>query len=413
MYVIFGTSKKGLGKFLPSKKRYTLIEADNQLKLFTKTLSVRKKPNYVIIEIYDDEEMIFRSDFVAGTDESNNLRLLLLNLLKTEFPDVDEEEKSELLQRINHAYLAETNPINDYERKAEEEPAPQIITIVEKTPTEAEAPKESVLPVEEGKKPSLDETKIVHETKKKQISKKPAFDFAGFFVKKKRLLVLILALLILSGAGITLFVTGSNGSNQQESYSELVKEGKYSQALNEYPDEESKLIEQLYSKKKSKTLKSLADDHHSKMARFYWAFLNKKWNQVTEIKGINQDTTVQAMRGYAYLAQGKLEEAELINKVLKNDTLNDQIYQARKDRAYQNLRDQDISAAELINKEINDPELEEDIKVAKSIVNLLKKYQADKSNSKLSETDRKEAEKNFELWTSNLEQLGGKSNDGR
>ncbi|MBG7724759.1 hypothetical protein I5V29_00400 [Enterococcus faecium] len=120
MYVIFGTSKKGLGKFLPSKKRYTLIEADNQLKVFTKTLSIGKKPNYVIIEIYDDEEMIFRSDFVAGTDESNNLRLLLLHLLKTEFPDVDEEEKSELLQRINHAYLAETNPINDYGRKAEE-----------------------------------------------------------------------------------------------------------------------------------------------------------------------------------------------------------------------------------------------------------------------------------------------------
>ena len=409
MYVIFGTSKKGLGKFLPSKKRYTLIEADNQLKVFTKTLSIGKKPNYVIIEIYDDEEMIFRSDFVAGTDESNNLRLLLLHLLKTEFPDVDEEEKSELLQRINHAYLAETNPINDYGRKAEEEPAPQIITIVEKTSAEAETPKVALLPAEDQ---SLDETKVANEPREKQISKKPAFDFAGFFVKKKRLFILILALLIFSGAGITLFVTGSNGSNQQESYSELVKEGKHSQALNEYPDEESKLIEQLYNEKKSKALKNLADDHHSDMARFYWAFLNKKWNQVTEIKGINQDTTVQAMRGYAYLAQGKLEEAELINKVLKNDTLNDQIYQAKKDRAYQNLRDQDISAAELINKEINDPELEEDIKVAKSIVNLLKKYQTDKSNSKLSETDRKEAEKNFELWTSNLEQLGGKSNDG-
>ncbi|EOH86314.1 hypothetical protein [Enterococcus pallens] len=421
MYVIFGTSKKKLGRLLPGKKRYSLTEADEQLKEFASTLSVRKKPNYVIIEIYDGEERIFRSEFLAGTDDSSNLRLLLLNLLETEFPDADEEEKSELLQRINQAYLAEQNVTNSHEKEYKEDPVPPLITIREKTSliskatedkeTRELAPEEltgSVL-----FSPAVEENQVKPKTKKNRLPKKPACHFAGFFSRKKKWLVLAAVLFIVAGVGIPFFVTGSIGFNQKESYSELVKEGKYSQALKEYPEEEMNLVEQLYSQKESKELKRLADKYHSKMALFYWAFLNQKWSQVTEIKGITQDTTIQAMKGYAYLAQGKLEEAELINKVLENDTLSDQIKQAKKAVAYEKLRDQDIAAAEAINKEIKDSELTEDIQVAKSIVNLLKKYQSDKENTKLSESERKEAQSNFELWLSNLEQLGGKINDGK
>lgn len=417
LYVIFGTSKRGVGKFLTGKKRYSLVEADEQLKKFGKTMQTRKKPNYVIIEIYDDEENIFRSEFVAGTDDSSNLRVLLLYLLKTEFPDVDEEEKSELLQRINQAYLIETNFIETDEKMNIKDHASSVIKVVEKIPAIVEEPPR-------GKEPSIKKTSIPQspideefqakiKKKKNHPQKRPAIKFAGFFEGKKKILVFVIALLLIGGAGGTFFVTGSIGSNQKESYSELIKGGNYSQALNEYPDEESNLVELLYSQKNSKELKRLVDSHNSKIALFYWSFLNKKWKSVTEIKGITQDTTIQAMRGYAYLAQGKLEEAELINKVLKNDTLNEQIIQAKKALAYEKLRDQDISAAEAINKEINDSELEEDIQVAKSIVNLLKKYQSDKENMKLSEAERKEAQSNFELWTSNLEQLGGKANDGK
>lgn len=49
--------------------------------------------------------------------------------------------------------------------------------------------------------------------------------------------------------------------------------------------------------------------------------------------------------------------------------------------------------------------------MAKSIVNLLEKYQKDKENTTLSESERKEAEKNYKLWEEKLQQLGGVSND--
>ncbi|EMF0105748.1 hypothetical protein O5W20_002674, partial [Enterococcus hirae] len=197
------------------------------------------------------------------------------------------------------------------------------------------------------------------------------------------------------------------------SYSELVDHGKYNQALQDYPEKETNLIETLYGQKKSKELKELADTKHSKLALFYWSFLNKKWESVTEINGISQDTTIQAMKGYAYLAQGKLEEAELINEVLKNSTLEEQIDQFKKQLAYEKLRNQDITSAENINKEINDHDLKEDIEVAKSIINLLKKYKADQENTQLSEDERKEAKKNYEIWSENLKQLGGTTNDAK
>lgn len=416
MYVIFGTGKKRIGKFLPNKKRYSLVEADEQLKAFAQTVQLRKNPNYVIIEIYDSEDMIFRSEFEAGTDESSNLRVLLLYLLKTEFPEADEEEKSELLQRINQAYLDETNVSNEYEElKVTEDLAPRVTIIEKESPIERSSV-EKVTNVEtERAKLPLKEEKGQVNTEEDEVRslKKPAVRNAGFFVRKKKWLFFVVAFLLISGTGMTFFVTGSIGSNQKESYSELVKAEKYRQVLQDYPEEESQLVERLYSRKNSKELKRLAESCHSKIALFYWSFLNKKWKQVIEIEGISQDTTIQAMRGYAYLAQGKLEEAELINKVLKNDTLSDRINQAKKIEAYEKLRYQDISAAETINKEIQDSELEEDIQVAKSIMNLLKKYKADKSNRKLSEAERKEAQNNFDLWTSNLEQLGGKMNDGK
>ena len=154
----------------------------------------------------------------------------------------------------------------------------------------------------------------------------------------------------------------------------------------------------------------MAEKSDSQIALFYWDFLNEHWQAVTTMKNVTPNETIQAMRGYAYLKQGKLDEAELINKEIDNQTLKDQIYQFKKQEAYKALHEKDIEKAEKINKEINDSELSEDIKVAKSMVNLLQKYEKDRSDSKLSEDERKEAENNYKMWSENLKQLGGNDN---
>ena len=44
------------------------------------------------------------------------------------------------------------------------------------------------------------------------------------------------------------------------------------------------------------------------------------------------------------------------------------------------------------------------------MVNLLKKYEKDRSDSNLSKDERKEAENNYKMWSENLKQLGGNDN---
>lgn len=112
------------------------------------------------------------------------------------------------------------------------------------------------------------------------------------------------------------------------------------------------------------------------------------------------------MVGYAFLKQGKVEEAKLINKEIQNDTLTKQIKSKEIEQAYKLLRERKISEAEKINDKLKDNELAETIKVAKSIHSLLEKYAKDKENKELSEKERKEAADNYQLWLKNLEQVG-------
>lgn len=200
-------------------------------------------------------------------------------------------------------------------------------------------------------------------------------------------------------------------ADRPESYQTLVDEKEYVTALKNYPEEETNLVEELYSKKNQAALHELYQEGKSNLAHFYELFLEKKWEKVTELEELPLNTTVQGMLGYAYLQQGKIEEAELINKEIDSKVLTKQIKLAKKDEAYRAISEKNIDKAEEINKEIKDDQLKEDISVAKSIINLLKKYQSDKDNKELSDSERKEATENMSLWEDKLKQLGGSKDE--
>ena len=153
-------------------------------------------------------------------------------------------------------------------------------------------------------------------------------------------------------------------------------------------------------------MKKIAEHSDTQLAQLYLAFLEKDWQKATELSKLPQDSDVQAMVGYAFLEQGKIEEAKLINKEIQNDTLTKQIKSKEIEQAYKLLRERKIPEAERINDRLRDNELDEAIKVAKSIHNLLEKYAKDKENKELSEKERKEAADNYQLWLKNLEQIG-------
>lgn len=199
--------------------------------------------------------------------------------------------------------------------------------------------------------------------------------------------------------------------NQIDSYQTLVDKKEYTVALKEYPQKEEVLVKQLYKEKNKEELSTLAKEGESHLALFYLLFLEHQWEKITEMTDLPVNEETQGMLGFAYLKQGKIEEAELINQEIKSEVLEEQIQSAKKEEAYQAIHEKDIKKAERINQEIHDEELTEDISVAKSIVNLLEKYKKDKEDTKLSESERKEAEENYKLWEEKLQQLGGVSND--
>ncbi|EOH8798468.1 hypothetical protein ACMDZ0_002610 [Enterococcus hirae] len=253
----------------------------------------------------------------------------------------------------------------------------------------------------------IEEPKI--KNKKKTVNYQTVFFLFTTNLAKKIYMALIIVLFLFFTSFFVLN-NHSSTSTDSQSYHELLKKKDYEKIIKQYPEKENELVEKLYSEKNSKELKELAEKSDSQIALFYWDFLNEHWQAVTTMKNVTPNEIIQAMRGYAYLKQGKLDEAELINKEIDNQTLKDQIYQFKKQEAYKALHEKDIEKAEKINKEINNSELSEDIKVAKSMVNLLQKYEKDRSDSKLSEDERKEAENNYKLWSENLKQLGGNDN---
>lgn len=378
MYVRFQTDKKRLNGLLSSGKNYSVTEADAKLKELCALPQTRQK-NIFYIEIYEDKKnRIFRSDFEAGEDQTNNIVLLVEQLLEVEFPDESQEEKTELLQKINHALKEERNPVKQIEREIREK------------------------------------SKGKPKTKSKQKDfKLPAFDH-GFFLllKKAKLPIVVCLFLITIGSFSFIWFNGATSkADQSESYEVLLKKREYLEAFEQYPKKEAALIEGLYTEKNQEALEELSSKGDSKLSEFYLNFLEENWKAVTAMKGVKLSETVQAMRGYAYLKQNKLTEAEIINEEIQNETLAEQINAQKKVQAYQFLKKKDIEAAEKINSDIKDSELTEDIKVTKSIVNLLNKYQADRNNKDLSDNERKEADDNYKMWEENLKELGGTENE--
>lgn len=378
MYVRFQTDKKRLSGLLSSGKNYSVTEADAKLKELCALPETRQK-NIFYIEIYEDRKnRIFRSDFEAGEDQTNNIVLLVEQLLEVNFPDENPKEKTALLQKINHALKEERNPTKQIKKENNEDSKGK--------------PKKN---------------------REKEHIRWPEFD-QGFFLllKKAKLPIVVCLLLITIGSFAFVWFNGATSkANQSESYEVLLKKREYLEAFEQYPKKEAILVEGLYTEKNQEALEELSSKGDSKLSEFYLNFLEENWKAVTAMKGVKLSETVQAMRGYAYLKQNKLTEAEIINEEIQNKTLREQINAQKKVQAYQFLKKKDLDAAEKINTDIKDSELTEDIKVTKSIVNLLNKYEADRNNKELSDSERKEADANYKMWEENLKQLGGTENE--
>ncbi|MCU2243089.1 hypothetical protein N2D50_12510 [Enterococcus faecalis] len=261
----------------------------------------------------------------------------------------------------------------------------------------------------EKKKEKSEKVMIQKKKPERRVPRLSKVSLPSFFVSWKKIGI---GLLIFSCIGLSAFFFLKNDTSvakKDTSYEQLFQEGNYQQLLKKYPEKEQTLIEQLYQEGNEKGLEEVAKQATDNLAQFYLSFYRKDWEKVTTLKELPQEKDVLAMKGYAFLKQGKLEEAKLINEAIKNETLTQQIEAYELTQAYKALREGNVSTAEKINKEIANKQLSDDISVVKSILNLMKKYAEDKENKKLSEAERKEAQQNYDEWKKNLQQIGEES----
>lgn len=261
----------------------------------------------------------------------------------------------------------------------------------------------------EKKKEKSEKVMIQKKKPERRVPRLSKVSLPSFFVSWKKIGI---GVLIFSCIGLSAFFFLKNDTSvakKDTSYEQLFQEGNYQQLLEKYPEKEQTLIEQLYQEGNEKGLEEVAKQATDNLAQFYLSFYRKDWEKVTTLKELPQEKDVLSMKGYAFLKQGKLEEAKLINEAIKNETLTQQIEAYELTQAYKALREGNVSTAEKINKEIANKQLSDDISVVKSILNLRKKYAEDKENKKLSEAERKEAQQNYDDWKKNLQQIGEES----
>lgn len=261
----------------------------------------------------------------------------------------------------------------------------------------------------EKKKEKSEKVMIQKKKPERRVPRLSKVSLPSFFVSWKKIGI---GVLIFSCIGLSAFFFLKNDTSvakKDTSYEQLFQEGNYQQLLEKYPEKEQTLIEQLYQEGNEKGLEEVAKQATDNLAQFYLSFYRKDWEKVTTLKELPQEKDVLSMKGYAFLKQGKLEEAKLINEAIKNETLTQQIEAYELTQAYKALREGNVSTAEKINKEIANKQLSDDISVVKSILNLMKKYAEDKENKKLSEAERKEAQQNYDDWKKNLQQIGEES----
>lgn len=257
------------------------------------------------------------------------------------------------------------------------------------------------------------ETTIVHkvpkvkqpkEKKERRVRKKRPLRFR---ITKKQLLIVsgLFLLLLISSMLVGAFI-GNQTPAKEVTYEQLLQEKKYKQLLQVFPESEGKLVKRLYEQKDAEGLQEVESASKTSLASFYHAFLTKDWPKVTSQRNIPLNEETQAMRGFAYLQEDKLEEALLINQELKSDRLEKAIQEAQLKQAYDWLRKGNVAEAKQLNQVLKQEGLAKDIVTAQSVLNLIAKFEKDSKNNALTAAERKEASQNATLWRENLKRIG-------
>ncbi|MDZ5760662.1 hypothetical protein RAK27_18635 [Carnobacterium maltaromaticum] len=287
IFVNYIVKNKKLKKLLISNEKLSVKNATMLLEKFEELAKFRNFVANVEYQVCDDDETLFRDNVEVGKGNATNLLLLITNSLNTNFAEIPQADKDELIEKIANSYnIDHEEPVNDS---------------IEVTNSK----------YEKGKK-------------EKRSTKTKIFVFSR---NQKIIGVLFFLFFILIVAGVSFI--GSVSSNkinetseiviEKESYEQLLEEKKYEKILELYPEKILDLRSYLIHERKVVDLKTL--NHKSKKidADLEIAFLEKNWTRVIETKAKTDEQI--AMKIFAYLNVQKIAEATKLNEEIDSKQL--------------------------------------------------------------------------------------------
>ena len=405
MYAKFECSRK-LRQFLKKKRQLSLSEAEKMISAADDYAIQHHFKEDVNFKIIGQDGIEYEDNLPIGTGQGwlHNLLLILDHAYQTVLSDQSPEAFKAFSDRVRQELTIEEQPKAVQETLpvvARQEKAHHLKPIVSKEEeavrkAESSAPAAAKQKPQESRKGSL----------RRRVRKEPMWRLPHLERPQIGASAQIIKRFVLAAATIlvvAIFMLFLMRPKPVPSYQTLIQNASYVQAAKLYPSKHSDIEARLVKDNDEKSLAAFIQKYPSNNGRFDLAYMQKKFSTVISV---SQDADLTAVRkvklAISYIYQNQPENALTINSEIKSPQLQQLIFLAL-------IHEGKLDQAATLAKSMNNKDADKVLEVGKTYQAAYEKAKADANNSKLSETDRKQALKDQHNWLALRKSLGGKS----
>lgn len=405
MYAKFECSRK-LRQFLKKKRQLSLSEAEKMISAADDYAIQNHFKEDVNFKIVSQDGIEYEDNLPIGTGQGwlHNLLLILDHAYQTVLSDQSPEAFNAFSDRVSQELTIEEQPKAVQEALpvvAHQEKARHLKPIVSKA---EEAVREAERPASAAAKQKPQESRKV--PSRRQVRKKPIWRLPHLKRPQIGVSAQIIKRSLLAAATIlvvAIFMLFLMRPKPVPSYQTLIQNASYVQAAKLYPSKHRDIEARLVKDNDEKSLAAFVQKYPSNNGRFDLAYMQKKFSTVISV---SQDADLTAVRkvklAISYIYQNQPENALTINSEIKSPQLQQLIFLAL-------IHEGKLDQAATLAKSMNNKDADKVLEVGKTYQAAYEKAKADANNSKLSETDRKQALKDQHNWLALRKSLGGKS----
>lgn len=348
-------------------KNIMVTDINQLLSRLDKKAEEQGLPSSLVLRILKEGTILFTDQYELGKGEVRNILLLVRSTLDTTFEQVDEKTKKQLLDLLQESL---TN---------------QVPTTSSPLPKQQEIKKIS--------KKEVPRKASTLKKKKNLIQKKKSSSI--------RLKTFIISAVLLVFVSVSCFIgyaklTAPQRVEERISLERYLADKHYDQAVEEYHTEKDmqQIMRELAMNQKIEDINLFQKKYPTRIGEFYQKFYSSDWTFIINNPPQKIESSEQIMLAHAYIQLGQLEEATVLNQVLKSDRIKQEIQDEKLQKAVVYLRKGQLSEAESLQKELQSSTLADLIEEAKTYLNLIQLYK-----------DRKDTESQ-QRWEKVLSNIG-------